>query len=261
MEPSVKSLFRAGLAELTASFMFSVAYFILLGRTQSESFTLNILELSALIAFIYVVAVFVSSYKFEADVFPFYSLLRCFYERTFTPLWLNIPAQLVGTGIGLGVYLLMHDSLLSLSPLADIGSITMFEISSHSMRGLTIAVMVFMLTYSMIIIRKLFRLNGITGTILIAILVFVLASLSLPVEQVSIVTWWQDVALNLYHYQKGSPVGFTVGWHSLVMTGAVVAILFIANIKAMQYVRPNEDQNVSEEPGEFKPTFSKDYDI
>lgn len=261
MGSSVKPLLRAGLAELLASVMFSLAYFILLGRTQSENFSLNFLELSALIAFIYVIAVFVSSYKFEADIFPFYSILRCFYEKTLTPLWLNIPAQLVGTGIGLVVYLLMHDKLLSKSPLADISSITMFEISSHSMRGLTIAVMVFMLTYSMIIIRKLFRLNGITGTMLIAILVFVLAALSLPVEQVSIVTWWQDVVLNIYHYQMGSPTGMVVGWHSVVMTIAVVAILFIANVKAMQYVRPGEEQSVSEEPGEFRPTFSKDYDI
>jgi hypothetical protein len=258
---SLHPLIKTGLAEFVASLMFSMAYFILLGRTQSEHFGLNILELSALIAFIYVIAVFVSSYKFESDLFPFYSLLRCFFEKSLTPLWLNIPAQLLGTGAGLGVYLIMKTTLLTLSPMADIDAITMFEITSNSMRGLTIAVMVFILTYSMIIIRKLFRLNGMTGTLVIAILVFVLSAVTLPVEQVSVIAWWQDIVLNLYHYQLGNAENLQMGWYSVVTAAIILATIFLANLKATQYIRPDSDQPESEEPGEFRPSFSKDYDI
>lgn len=257
----MKKLVKKGGVEFIASTLFTLAYFILLGRTQSQNFSLNVLELSALICFIYVIAVFVSSFRFEADLFPFYSLLRCFFEKSWVPLWLNIPAQFLGTMAGFGLYLLIHDSLLTLSPFAETGALVAFEIRDLSMRSLTIAVLVFILTYSMLIIRKLFKLEGMTGTLLISILVFVLSAVSLPVQDVSVVTWWQDTVLNVYYYIIGlsEDTGFSL---FAVITGLVVlGTLFIANVKASQYIRPGSDQIGYEEPGEIKPSFSKDYDI
>lgn len=257
----MKNLLKRGGVELVASALFTLAYFILLGRTQSQNFSLNILELSALISFIYVIAVFVSSFRFEADLFPFFSLLRCFFEKSWTPLWLNIPAQFLGTLVGFGLYLSIHDSLLTLSPFAETGSLVVFEINNLSMRSLTIAVLVFILTYSMLIIRKLFKLEGMTGTLLISILVFVLSAISLPVQDVSVVTWWQDTVLNVYYYATGLSDNAGFNLFAVVTALVVLGTLFIANIKASQYIRPNSEESGYEEPGEVKPSFSKDYDI
>jgi len=257
----MKKMLLKGGGEFIASVLFTLAYFILLGRTQSQNFSLNVLELSALICFIYVIAVFVSSFRFEADLFPFYSLLRCFFEKTWTPLWLNIPAQLLGAIAGFGVYLSIHESLLTLSPFAETGALVAFEIDNLPMRSLTIAVLVFILTYSMLIIRKLFKLEGMTGTLLISILVFVLSAISLPLQDVSVVTWWQDTVLNLYYYFSGTTDDTGFSLFALLTAAVVLGTLFVANVKASQYIRPDADQITNEEPGEIKPSFSKDYDI
>lgn len=237
-----------------------MAYLILLGRTQSSEFSLNILELAALTAFLYTISVFVVSYRFEADLFPFYSLLRCFAEKSITPLWLNISGQIVGSVLGLNLYLIMHKKLLALSPLADTMNLTSFEINDTPMRTLVMMVLVFILVYSMIIIRKLFLLKGMTGTILIAILVFVLSAITFPIKQVSVVTWLPDTVLSYYHYMIGSRE-FIVGWSDVAAGVALVVTIYLAHVKASQYVRPRTGDQEFGEPGEFSTSFSKDYDI
>lgn len=237
-----------------------MAYLILLGRTQSAEFSLNILQLAALTAFLYIISVFVVSYRFEADLFPFYSLLRCFAEKSITPLWLNISGQIVGSILGLNFYLLMHKKLLALSPLADTTNLTLFEIHDTPMRSLIMVVLVFILVYSMIIIRKLFLLKGMTGTTLIAILVFVLSAISFPIKQVSVVTWLPDTVLSYYHYLIGSRE-LNLGLSDLVTGGVLVVTIYLAHIKASQYVRPRTGDQEFAEPGEFSTSFNKDYDI
>lgn len=258
----VKGIAKTWAIEFVASLLFSMAYFILVGRTQSSEFSLNILELAALVSFIYVVAVFVSSFHFKADLFPFYSVLRCFFEKSWVPLWLNIPAQLMGTVVGLVIYRLIHSTLLTLSPLADVGSLTVFEIGNVPMRSLLMSVLVFILVYTMIIVRKLFLLKGMTGTLVIAILIFVLSAISFPVQQLSVVTWWQDTAINFYHHLVDPSRSLDFGLEDFGTAVVLLGTIFIANVKANQYVRPGKgDRKEYEEPGEYAPTFSRDYDI
>lgn len=257
----MRGLTKTWIVECSASLLFTLAYFILLGRTQSSEFSLNMLELSALLAFIYVIAVFVSSFDFDADVFPFYSILRSFFEKSAVPLWLNIPAQMIGTGLGLALYLGIQPALLTMSPVADVATLNVFDIDNLPMRGMLMAVLVFILVYSMIIVRKLFLLTGMTGTLLIAVLVFVLAAITFPIYQLSVVTWWQDILLNFYHYVSEPGRSMHFGWTD-VLTGAVLlGIIYLANVKARQYVRSRGDRQEYDEPGEFAPQFSKDYDI
>jgi hypothetical protein len=252
---------RTFVVEVSASILFSLAYFILLGRTQSDAFSLNLLELSALVAFIYAIAVFVSSYRFEADLFPFYSLLRSFNEKSVVPLWLNIPSQFAGTTIGLLIYLGLHKRLLKLSPLADIDKLATFNISDPWMHALITGILVFILIYSILIIRKLFALQGMTGTLLIAILVFVLSAVSVPLDHVSVVTWAPDLLLNIYYMlaENGRPLMW--GWPALLWFIVILVTTLIAQLKASQYTRPVQTPEESAEPGEFTPSFSKDYDI
>lgn len=258
----IKGIAKAWAIEFIASLLFSLAYFILVGRTQSAEFSLNILELAALVSFIYVVAVFVSSFNFKADLFPFYSILRCFFEKSWVPLWVNISAQLIGTLVGLVIYSSIHSTLLTLSPLADVSTLTVFEIGNAPMRSLVMAVLVFILVYTMIIVRKLFLLKGMTGTLVIAILVFVLSALSFPVRELSVVTWWQDTAINFYHYLVSPARSLDIGLDDFVTALVLLGTIFIANVKANQYVRWNKgDRKEYEEPGEYAPTFSRDYDI
>ncbi|TVR39120.1 MAG: hypothetical protein EA392_07185 [Cryomorphaceae bacterium] len=251
---------RIFLVEITSSLMFSLAYFILLGRVLSNSFTLNLLELSALVAFIYVIAIFVSSYRFEADLFPFYSLLRSLFERTWVPVWLNLPAQLLGTLLGFGMYVFMLDTVLTLSPIADIGAVSSFEIGDPWMHSFSQGVLVFILIYSILIIRKLFVLKGMTGTLLIAILVFVLSALSLPLDRISVIAWPQDMVLNVYHHiQRGD--GWAINHRTALSAAVVLLTVVLAYVKASQYMRPAETPVDSAEPGEFAGDFNKDYDI
>lgn len=255
----IKVLLRTAAVEFSASALFTLAYFILVGRVQSDHFTLNFLQLSALLAFIYVVAVFVSSFRFEADVFPFYSLMRGLFRKTWVPIWLNIPAQLIGTVTGLFIYLMLHNSVLSLSPVADISRLTIYQIQDFPLRAMIMAVLVFILVYSMIIIRQLFLLKGMTGTVLIAVLVFVLGSITIPLDQVSIVTWWQDTVLNLYHSVQDPQRELFGGWTIALSALVMLLTIFLAYVKATQYNRPRNEHY--EEPGEYNPQFSKDYDI
>lgn len=254
-----KQTLKTASVEFGASALFTFAYYVLLGRTQSAEFTLNVLELSALISFIYVVAIFVSSYRFEADIFPFYSILRALFQKSWTPLWLNLPAQLVGTGVGLTVYVFFHSRVLTLSPLADIAELTAFQITDFPMRVLVMAVLVFILVYSMIIVRQLFLLKGMTGTIAIAVLVFVLAAITSSLDEVSIITWWQDTVLNVYHSIIDPQRSFGLEWTDVLSGLVILGVIVLANVKAVQYNRPRNDQY--EEPGEYTPSFNRDYDI
>ncbi len=256
---TAKQILKASSVEFVASVLFTFAYLVLLGRTQSSQFTLNILELSALISFIYVVAVFVSSYRFEADLFPFYSVLRALFQKSWVPLYVNIPAQLFGTIAGLAVYVSLHSRVLSLSPLADVAPLTAIDIADFPMRVLVMAVLVFILVYSMIIVRHLFMLKGMTGTIVIAVLVFVLSAITIPLNEVSIVTWWQDTILNIYHSILNPERKFGLEWTDVVTGMVLIGIILLANLKAIQYNRPRNDQY--EEPGEYTPSFNRDYDI
>lgn len=121
-------------------------------------------------------------------------------------------------------------------------------------------VLAFILVYSMIIIRKLFLLKGMTGTILIAILVFVLSAITFPIKQVSVVTWLPDTVLGYYHYLSGSRE-LMISWSDLFTGIALVATIYLAHVKASQYVRPSTGDQEFGEPGEFTTSFSKDYDI
>ncbi len=254
----IRTLLRTAVVEFSASAIFTLAYFILVGRVQSDHFTLNFLELSALLAFIYIVAVFVSSYRFEADLFPFYSLMRSFYHKTWMPVWLNIPAQILGTVAGLVVYTLLQRTVLSLSPMADISELAIYEIHDFPLRTIVLALMVFILVYSIVIIRQLFLLTGMTGTVLLAVLVFVLGSVTIPLAQVSIVTFWQDAILNIYHAMR-DPQQEIADWTLLISGAVVVLTVFVAKIKATQFSQPRSAQY--EEPGEYYLYFNRDYDI
>jgi hypothetical protein len=246
--------------EFVASLLFTLPYYVLVGRTTSSAFDLNILQLAALVSFIYIIAVFVSSYRFEADVFPFYSLLRCWVEKSLKPLYINIPAQFLGTVAGFILYHVLYSYLLKLSPFADLSKLATFEFPDPALKIVLIAVLMFILIYSIQVIRHLFLLKGMTGTLLIAVLVFVLTSITLPINEVSIATWWQDLILSYYHYLTGAQESL-ISFYSTLTFLAALGATFLAFLKSAQFQKPPSDQQELAEPGEQLSSFSRDYDI
>jgi hypothetical protein len=256
----MKSTFKTFFIEFVASFIFALPYFVLVGRTTSGAFDLNILQLAALVSFLYISAVFVSSYRFEADVFPFYSLLRCLLDKSLQPLYINIPAQIIGTAFGFFIYKLLYSKLLTLSPFADLSILATFEFADNAMKIALIAVLMFILTYSIQVVRNLFLLRGMTGTMLIATVVFVLTAITLPINDVSITTYWQDLMLATYHYFSGEQetiFNSNSAWMLLAAFGAT----FLAYLKGSQFQKPANEPAELSEPGEQYSNFSRDYDI
>jgi hypothetical protein len=256
----MKGKFKSFSVEFAASMLFSIPYYVLVGRTTSSAFDLNIIQLAALVSFLYITAVFVSSYRFEADIFPFYSLLRSFFERSLEPIILNIPAQILGTLAGFFTYHMLYNQLLTLSPFANLSILATFDFPDTSLKIVFIAVLMFILTYSIQVVRNLFLLRGMTGTLLIATVVFVLTAITLPINDVSITTWWQDAVLSFYHYSIGEKETILTFESILIFLAAFGATL-LAYLKGSQFQKPaNEPQEIAE-PGEQFSTFSRDYDI
>ena len=190
---------RLFISELSASLMFTTAYMILIGRMVSEHFTLSLLEIGIGVSLIYFASVYISSYRYSADIFLFYSLYRCLREKSFRPLYINISGQIVGSCLGFGLYFLLHKYLLALSPFANFYDIATFKFEDIYLKYFVFGLFVFILTYIIAITRQSFDLQQLTGTVIIAFIVFIITGLTLPMHGVSVIACWQDILLSVYH--------------------------------------------------------------
>lgn len=189
------------LSEFSASLLFTIAYFVIASRANSENFNYTYLQISLFSAMLYVFVVFIASYNYRIDLFPAFSLMRCFIEKTLQPLLVNIPAQLLGAIIGFSIYIQLQKNLLHLSPILDNSIFVSFQINDVILRSFVFIILVYILSYLMVLVRYSFRLVSLTGTLLISVVVFVISALTLPLESLSVITLWQDIILSFYHYR------------------------------------------------------------
>ncbi|MEX0810633.1 MAG: hypothetical protein WD048_00365 [Chitinophagales bacterium] len=189
-------------SEFSAALIFTIAYFVIAGRASSDSFSYSYLQIALFSAMLYVFVIFIASYSYKVDIFPAFSLMRCFIQKTLDPLLINIPAQLIGAALGFLIYLQLQKTVLSLSPVLDNSIFYAFEIKDVILRSFVFTLLVYILSYLMVLIRYSFRLERLTGTLLISVVVFMVSAVTLPLESVSIITLWQDILLSFYHYRS-----------------------------------------------------------
>lgn len=194
--------YRYFLSEFFAALLFTIAYFVIAGRASAENFSYSYLQIALFTAMIYIFSVFISSYNYRIDVFPAFSLMRCFIEKTLSPLLVNIPAQILGAFVGLLMYLQLQSTVLSLSPVFDNSFFVNFQIEDAILRSFIFTILVYILSYLMVLVRYSFRLVSLTGTLLISVVVFIISAITLPLESVSVITLWQDIFLSFYHYRN-----------------------------------------------------------
>lgn len=241
-------------AELSANLMFTTSYLILVGRIASENFSLSHLETGLGVALIYFAAMYVSSYRYSADIFVFYSLYRCLRNKSYRPLYINVPGQIAGTVLGFGLYALLHKYLLALSPFATFESITTFQFDDLYLKYFTFGLFVFILTYLMAITKVSFELQRIAGTLIVAFVVFIITSLTLPMEGVSVVTFWQDLLIYFYH---GSHYSYDISFYTIQF---LVSVVFIAGGIGFSYLKaPVLAGNIGADDTDGG--FNTDYDI
>lgn len=188
-------------SEFSAALLFTLSYFVIAGRANSEAFNYSYLQIALFSAMLYVFVVFIASKNYRVDIFPAFSLMRCFLEKTLNPLFINIPAQIVGAVLGFLLYLKLQKTVLHLSPILDTSIFVSFDINDVILRSFIFTILVYILSYLMVLVRYSFQLISFTGTLLISAVVFVISAITLPINGVSVITLWQDILLSFYHYR------------------------------------------------------------
>lgn len=198
---NMQKSYRHFFSEFAAALIFTVAYFVFAGRAESESFKYTYLQVALFTSMLYIFSVFISSYNYKIDIFPAFSLMRCFVEKTLSPLFVNIPAQILGAFAGLLIYLQLQSTVLHLSPIHDNNVFVSLHIDDVILRSFIFTILVYILSYLMVLVRYSFRLVSLTGTLLISVVVFIISAITLPLDSVSVITLWQDILLSFYHYR------------------------------------------------------------
>ncbi len=240
------------LSELGAAVIFTTAYLVLVGRLVSESYSINFLQAAMGVALIYFSAVFISSYKFAADIFIFYSLFRCITEKSIHPLIINIPAQIIGTLFGFLFYVFLYNNFFFASPIINLESITTFHFEKNYLKYFLFGSFIFILNYFIFLIRVSFELNRMMGAIIIALIVYMLTALSFPMYGISVTTFLPDLFLYFYHQ------GFNFLEDITGILPALSALFFIAGGILMAYFKIPRTESKHFLADE---SFSTDYDI
>lgn len=259
---------KAFLSEFFAALIFTIAYFVLAARADSANFNYSYLQIALFSAILYVFVIFITSYNYKVDVFPAFSLMRCFIEKTLIPLVVNIPAQILGVLSGLIIYLQLQKTVLHLTPVLDNSVFSTFKIDDVLLESFVFTILVYILSYLMVLIRYSFRLVSLTGTILISVVVFIVSAITLPLEGISIITLWQDIFLSFYHYRNhiGDLLNQSFRIVStavpLLVVGAALAYFKLSDLMEDKIVKkPEEEEEEDEyEMGEDE-LFDTNFDI
>lgn len=245
------------LSELAGGIIFSLFYFVVLSRLQSDEYSINLLQFTGLVSLIYLVSVFLTSYDYRADIIPVVSILRCFLESSLKPLYINVAAQLVGNTLGFLLYLLIQSLIFTKTNIAEI-EYGVFALDNKIIRGMLYVAMLGVLCYWYFIIRYAFSLTRLTGIFLISLIVYVILSLTYTITILSVVNPYPDILLSVKDMVEGKTPFFSVNEVALYLVCSLIAI-FIVWIKVKDVYSTNISKNSSVDR-DFS-IFPGDYDF
>lgn len=169
-----RTIILNSIAELAASIIFSLLFFIFISRHLSESFELYFITLSFAIGLSYFVSVYIPFYTYRIHIIPFITILRALQKKSYSLIIYKVPMQLLGAMIGVLLYELVNDFTTK----TDIQTIKNISISSIEFVAFLNFLFTTILCYGFYIIRIIFRKRSTNGTIFLGLLITILFALS-----------------------------------------------------------------------------------
>lgn len=169
-----KTLILNTIAEFLAAIIFSALYFIFISRYLNEDFKKDYIELSFSIGLAFFAAIYIPFHTYRIHVIPFISLFASLRKRDPMILVYKLPAQLLGSYIGVLIFNAINKSA-SATNIEDFQMVNLQDpMLSVFINPLTAVV----LCYGFYMIRVLFQAKQLSGTIYLSIYYAVLFSLT-----------------------------------------------------------------------------------
>lgn len=206
------------LAELSGSAIYSLLFFIFIGRHISPVYDVSFVILSYAIGLSYFAGVYIPFHTYRIAILPFLSITTALRKGQWRVLWHKLPAQFVGAFIGA---FLFHN-LNTFTHMGDIAVLTTISISDPWLLTLLNGAAAAVLCYGFYIVRILFKQRRSTGTIFIALLI---ATLFLVTGKVVGMSVLNPFGLLSYQLVSGTKL-FHEPWHFLALTHIIVPVAF-----------------------------------
>ena len=223
-----KTLFLNTIAEFLAAIIFSALYFIFISRYLSDDFGKDYIELSFSVGLAFFAAIYIPFHTYRIHVIPFISLITALRKRDPMILVYKIPAQLLGSYIGVLIFNAINNSAAAVN-IEDFQMINLLDPKlSIFVNTLTAAI----LCYGFYMIRVLFQAKQLSGTIYLSLYYAVLFSLTAFFSTVSALNPFGYLMYDLTENHSMYDQAFLfLLFNHIVMPMAGVALLFL-------YIKP-----------------------
>ncbi|MEX1193031.1 MAG: aquaporin [Brumimicrobium sp.] len=184
-------------AELAASIIFSLLFFIFISRHLSDSFQLYFITLSFAIGLSYFVSVYIPFYTYRIHIIPFITILRALQKRNFSLIIYKIPAQLIGAFVGVALFHQVNDFTTN----ADVKAIKSVVIENKEFIAFLNFILTAILCYGFYIIRIIFKKRSTNGTVFLGLLITILFAFSGSMQGLSFLNPFGYLAAEFTNYQ------------------------------------------------------------
>jgi glycerol uptake facilitator-like aquaporin len=204
------------LAELSASGIYSLLFFIFVGRHISPSYDLSFIVLSFAIGLSYFAGVFIPFHTYRIAIIPFISITNAIRKRQWRVIWHKLPAQFLGAFIGAWIFHRLNTLVYS----GDLRAMQTFQLNDPWLLAFVNGAAAAMLCYAFYIIRFLFKERRSIGTILLSM---VMATLFLLTGKFVGMSALNPFGLFSYQLISGTPL-FQGPWYMLLLTHVVFPV-------------------------------------
>jgi len=206
------------LAELLGSAIYSLLFFIFIGRHISPIYDVSFVILSYAIGLSYFAGVYIPFHTYRIAILPFISITTALRKGQWRVLWHKLPAQFLGALLGA---FLFHN-LNTFTYMGDIAALTTIPLSDPWLLTMVNGAAAAVLCYGFYIVRILFKQRRSTGTIFIALLIATLFLMTGKIVGMSVLN---PFGLLSYQLISGTML-FHGPWYFLLITHVIVPIAF-----------------------------------
>ena len=223
-----KTLVFNTIAEFLAAIIFTALYFIFISRYLSPEFGSDYIGLSFSIGLAFFAAIYIPFHTYRIHVNPFISMITALRKRDPMILVYKIPAQLLGSFIGVLIFNAINNS----ASIVNIEDFQMLKLEDPKLAVFINTLTAAILCYGFYMIRVLFLAKQLSGTIYLSLYYAVLFSLTAFFSTVSALNPFGYLFYDLTENQRVFDHSFLfILFNHIIMPMAGVALLFL-------YVKP-----------------------
>lgn len=204
------------LAELAASGIYSLLFFIFVGRHLSPTYDLSFVVLSFAIGLSYFAGIFIPFHTYRIAILPYISITNAIRKGQWRVIWHKLPAQFAGAFIGAFIFHRLNSVIYT----GDIGALPSFQLNDPWLVAFVNGAAAAMLCYAFYIIRILFKERRSLGTMLLSM---VLATIFVLTGKLVGMSAFNPFGLLSYQLISGTPI-FQGPWHMLLFTHVVFPV-------------------------------------